>query len=61
MFDPFKQLKNNLQKYINKETTKQNIIKIVQQNMAFLNIVEPLQVTISSTSDGFVVEIDRAS
>lgn len=61
MYDPFKQLQNNLQKYINKETTKQNIIKIVQQNMAFLNIAQPLQVTISSTSDGFIVEIDRAS
>lgn len=61
MFDPFKQLQNNLQKYINKETTKQNIIKAVQQNMAFLNIVEPLEITISSTANGFVVEIDRAS
>lgn len=61
MFDPFKQLKNNLQKYINKETTKQNIIKAVQQNMASLNIVEPLEVTINSTDSGFIVEINRAS
>lgn len=61
MFDPFKQLKNNLQKYINKETTKQNIIKAVQQNMKSLNIVEPLEVTISSTDRGLIIEIDRAS
>lgn len=61
MFDPFKQLKNNLQKYLDKETTKQHIIKAVQQNMVSLNIVEPLAVTISSTDNGFAVEIDRAS
>ena len=61
MFDPFKKLKNNLQKYINKETTKQNIIKVIQQSVNSLNIVEPLEVSISSTATGFIVEIDRAS
>ena len=61
MFDPFKQLKNNLQKYINKETTKQYLIEVIQQNVNRLNIAQPLEVTISSTDNGLIIEIDRAS
>lgn len=61
MFDPYKQLKNNLQKYINKETTKQYLIEVIQQNVNRLNIAQPLEVTISSTDSGLIVEIDRAS
>lgn len=61
MFDPFKQLKYSLQKYIDKETTKQSLIEVIQQNVNRLNIAQPLEVTISSTDSGLIVEIDRAS